>query len=195
MKKLFAMIAMVFGVSSAAHAGILIEPYLGYGFGSLDYKTVGASQEYTDNMSGPGYGLRLGYQFILPWVALDYTGYSGTGKPGAPGEKDYDYSGNSLGAVVGVDLPVMFRFWAGYGFSNNFTQKGTDGAADIKAKGTYTKVGVGWTALPILSINFEYQMNDWKKVDAGAGEVDMKDVFSTFKHNMYLISISAPFDL
>lgn len=195
MKKLFATIAMVFGFSSAAHAGIMIEPYLGYGFGNIDYKAVGGTTEYTDKLSGTGLGLRLGYQFFLPWVALDYTMISGKGKSGVAGADDYDYSGDSLGAVVGVDLPVMFRFWAGYGFTNNFTQKGTGGASDSKLKGTYTKLGVGWTVLPILSINLEYQMNDWKKGDSGAGEANISDSYSTFKHNTTMLSVSAPFDL
>ncbi|MEZ0392445.1 MAG: outer membrane beta-barrel protein [Pseudobdellovibrionaceae bacterium] len=194
MKRILAIFALIFGMSSAAQAGLLIEPYIGYAFGKATYTFIGAT-EYTDNLSGAGYGLRLGYKFLMPWVALDYTGGSGTAKSGRPGVADSDYTVTSLGGVVGVDLPILLRAWAGYGFSNEVLLKGAAGAADQKFKGTYTKVGVGFTGLPFVSLNAEYQIHDFKKVDVGSGEVDKTDVFDKLTGDQVLVSVSIPFDL
>lgn len=194
MKNIFAILFLSMGLSSAAHAGILVEPYAGYLFGDLKYKTVGGATEYTDNFGGLAYGMRLGYKFMLPWVAMDYTGFSGKGKNGTPGGADYDYSGYSLGGVVGVDLPVMFRFWGGYGFQNNLTRKVT-GSSDIKMTGSYTKVGVGFKGFPLISINAEYVMNKFTKMDLGSGSVDVSSIYSTFDANLFMLSVSVPFNL
>lgn len=195
MRKLLGIIAITLGMSSAANAGILVEPYLGYMLGDLKWKVVGTSTEYTDSLGGVAYGLRLGYKFVLPWVALDYTGYGGKAKNGVPGGSDYDYSGSALGGIVGVDLPVMFRFWGGYGLQNNMTQKGTNGNADLKYTGSYTKVGVGFKGFPMVSINAEYIMNKFDKVDGGTGAVNTDTVFSTFDANLLMLSVSMPFNL
>ncbi len=193
MKKLFGIMAIALGMSSAAHAGLLVEPYLGYMFGDHKWKISGTSTEYTDSFGGAAYGLRLGYKFVLPWVALDYTGYSGKAKNGVPGGTDFDYSGSALGAVVGVDLPVMFRFWAGYGFQNNLTKKYS--GADLKFTGGYTKVGVGFKGFPMVSINAEYIINKYDKVDGGSGVVNVDSAFSTYDANLMMLSVSMPFNL
>lgn len=198
MKKFLTLFTVLIGMSSAAHAGLLVEPYLGYMFGDLKYKSVGGGQtEYTDNLSGMAYGLRLGYKFVMPWVALDYTGYSGTAKNGVAGGTDYDYSGYALGAIVGVDLPMMFRFWGGYGFQNNLTKKGTNGVPDRKFTGTYTKVGVGFKGFPMVSLNAEYIINRFNKVDFGGGSgfEELSGFYSTFDANLLLLSVSIPFNL
>lgn len=195
MKKLFGIMAIALGMSSAAHAGLLVEPYLGYMLGDNKWKLSGDTTEYTDSFGGAAYGLRLGYKFMLPWVALDYTGYSGKAKNGIPGGEDYDYSGNTLGAVVGVDLPVMFRFWGGYGFQNNMTKKKYIGGLDFKFTGNYTKLGVGFKGFPLVSINAEYIMNKFDKVDVGAGVANVDSVFSTYDANLLMLSVSMPFNL
>jgi hypothetical protein len=193
MKKILAAFAFILGTSSLAHAGMMIEPYLGYEFSDLKYQFIGQS-EYTDKLSGTGLGLRLGYKMLLPWFALDYTTVSGKGKTDYPGSANYDYTRSSLGAVVGVDLPLI-RGWIGYGFSNDYTQKGEGLVQDRKFKGTYTKLGVGLGILPFVSLNAEYQMNDLKKVDFGTGEQDKSDVFTSTKNDSIMLSVSIPFNL
>jgi opacity protein-like surface antigen len=199
MKKLFAVLAMAIGMSSAAHAGILIEPYLGYETGDSMFKYVPSvdpsGTEFTDSITGASYGMRLGYQFMIPWVALDYSAGTQTAKADK-GRDGYDLTKSSLGAVVGVSLPLV-RAWAGYGFSNEMTKKGTAGNPDNKFKGTYLKAGVGLGILPLLELNLEYKINDLKKVDfgAGAGEQDKSDVFDSTKYDTIMFSISVPFNL
>jgi hypothetical protein len=192
MKNILALFAVIFGISSVSNASLMVEPYLGYEFGKQTNKAVGGSTETTSDSTNPALGLRLGYSFMLPWVALDYTMGSGTIKATAG---DTDFSRTSLAAVVGVDLPVLVRAWAGYGFTNDFTLKGSGGLSDTKVKGTYTKVGVGTTMLPFVSINLEYIMHKATKINlAGSGEVDVDTVYSTFDNNTYMLSVSLPLD-
>ena len=192
MKQLLAALAVMIGLSSAAHAGILIEPYLGYEFGDLKTQTVSSlgGVETTDKVSGVGYGLRLGYKFMLPWVALDYTAGSGTVKHDSG--PDDDGTQSSLGAVVGVDLPLI-RAWAGYGFSNELKAKSSSSTATYK--GNYMKAGVGLGFIPLVSVNVEYQINDFKKIDLGSGEVDRSTIFDTMKFDTVMVSVSIPFNL
>jgi opacity protein-like surface antigen len=198
MKKIFAVLAVALGMSSAAHAGILVEPYLGYEMGDLKYKFAAGNSDqadHTDSTSGMAYGLRVGYKFLIPWVALDYTGGTATVKPDPTGS-DYDLTKSSLGAVVGVSLPLI-RAWAGYGFSNEITKKGTAGNPDAKFKGNYLKAGVGLGILPLVDINLEYKINDLKKVDlgAGAGDQDKSAIYDSNKYDTIMISVSLPFNL
>ncbi len=201
MKKIFAVLAVMIGMSSAAHAGILIEPYLGYETGDFTYKFVGAvdptGTEYKDSLSGVSYGMRLGYKFLLPWIALDYTSGSGTDKVDSKfASSNQDFTRSSLAAVVGVNLPLI-RAWAGYGFSNELTLKGANGANDTKFKGTYLKAGVGLGFIPFVSVNLEYKINDIKKVDlgAGVGEQDKSVVYDSTKNDSIMLSVSVPFNL
>ncbi len=193
MKKIFAVLAMAIGMSSAAHAGILIEPYLGYEMGDVKYQQIGKA-EATDSTSGVSMGLRLGYKFLIPYVALDYTTGTATGKPDAG--SDYDLTKSSLGVVVGASLPLI-RAWAGYGFTNDITMKGVGGLPDTKFKGGYMKAGVGLGILPLVDINLEYKINDLKKVDLGygAGEQDKSEVFESNKYDTIMLSVSLPFNL
>ena len=137
--------------------------------------------------SGTVLGARIGYQFLLPWVALDYTtslsDHKGSGKNGS---SDFDFSMSTLGLVAGVDLPII-RLFGGYGFSN--TIKTSD---DTKFEGTYLKAGVGFTALPFVSLNLEYIINDFKKVNGESLSAAGMDKVSG---NVLAFSVSLPLDL
>ena len=191
MKKVLATIAVVFGMSSLAQAGMLIEPYLGYEMGDLKRQEK-TEAEFTDKSSGTSFGLRLGYKFLLPWVALDYTSGSGKLKTDDPGKVDSDYKKYSLGGTVGVDLPLI-RGWVGYGFQNDLQID--DPTNDVKFKGTYTKFGVGLGFIPFVSLNVEYKINNFDKLDYNGTEYKVDDQFDTLKHDTVMISISAPFNL
>lgn len=198
MKKIFAMIAITLGMSYAAKAGIMIEPYLGYHGGDTVYQFTtlgGGGPEYTDTASGTGFGLRLGYKFLLPWVALDYATFNGTYKDGVPGNSNYDYSMTNMSVVVGVDLPIMLRAWAGYGFSDKGTLKFT--SSETKTEGTSTKIGLGFKGFPFVSINAEYIMTTPTKLDYGhgSGKEDVDLYYKSLKPNFFLISVSVPWNL
>jgi opacity protein-like surface antigen len=198
MKKIFAIFAMVIGMSSLAHAGILVEPYLGYQSGTAKYTydssiPVIGGQSSTDTMTGTAYGLRLGYKFLLPWVALDYTGGSGKTKMDLL-DTTSDYTSSSLGITAGVDLPIIHPY-AGYGFNHQVTVKGTASTNEMKLKGTYLKAGVGLGFIPFVDIKLEYQINNFTKVDTGSGEQDKSALFSDLSSNTFMIGVSLPLNL
>lgn len=171
MKKLLLVLALGLGFTSTSHADLMVEPYLGYEMGT-------GSQGSNDfKVTGTDLGLRLGYDTgVMFWAALDYTMGSLTLDPDT-GASD-DGKRTSLAAVVGLDLPVLFRVWAGYGFSNEMKfDTGT-------WKGKYTKFGVGFTALPFVSLNLEVINDTWD--DSGSGA----DPDS--KNTSYLLSVSLP---
>jgi hypothetical protein len=201
MTKLLTVLVLALGVSSAAHAGILIEPYLGYHSGAMGRDPIGAEPEYKDTISGAAFGARLGYKFLGPWAALDVTQGTGTWKDGTPGgSTELDYSFNQLGLTAGLDIPFLVRFWAGYGLQSNGKLKGKAGTSfpnDITVEGSYTKAGIGLGMIPFVSINLEYIMNTYKKVDLGdgGGKVEADTAFTTLKNDTIMFSVSLPINL
>ena len=201
MTKFMLALMLALGFSSAAQAGLLIEPYLGYHIGALARDPIGGTPESTDTMTGTALGLRLGYKFVGPWVALDATQGSGKWKDGTPGSSlETDYTTNQLGLVAGVDIPFLFRVWGGYGLQNNTKLKAItsqSGATDTMYYGSYLKGGIGLSMIPFISLNVEYIMNSYQKLDnsTGNGKVDVDSVYSNFKDNVILVGISVPFNL
>lgn len=189
MKRILSIFAMAFGVSSAAQAGIYLEPYLGYETGAVKQTDLTPTLT-TVKTSGNTIGLRLGYKFLLPWVALDYSTLSGKAKP--DGGTESDFTQNTLGVVVGADVPIVKPF-VGYGFSNEATVKSD--AGDVKYKGTYMKAGFGLGFIPFVNVNLEYRINNYDKITAGGVEFNKADIYQELKHDTVLISVSLPLNL
>ncbi len=188
MKKIFTAFIASIGFSTASQAAMTIEPYLGYSSGELKYtytSTFGGTEGKSTSTS-TGYGLRLGYQFIIPYLALDYTGTTGKCKDDTT---SYDCTGTQLGVVVGARLPIV-KPYVGYGFSNELKIKGDTG--DTTYKGTYTKVGLGLGFIPIVTLNIEYQINDYSKIDMSGTSYSKSELYSDLKATTTMISISYP---
>lgn len=173
MKKLLLVLAMGLGFASTSHADILIEPYIGY--------EMGKGTQGTDDfkLTGTDLGLRLGYASpVMFWAALDYTMGSGTFDPDS--SASVDGKRTSLAAVVGVDFPILLRAWLGYGFQNDLK-------IDSETfKGKYTKLGVGFTGLPFVSLNLEVISDEWDDTSSG-GDPEAKNT-------SYLLSVSLPLE-
>lgn len=181
MKKL--LVGLLF-IASTANAGLLVEPYLGFGFTSGDYDTQDVST------SGTSMGARLGYQMLGVMGGLEYT---------MSPESDWDFKGSTstttyklkrsqLGVFAGYNLPILLRAWVGYQFSTK--AEGTYEGKDISFEGSATTLGVGFTGLPFVSLNLEYKMFSYDDNKYGDSEiedkVDVKEV---------LLSVSLPLDL
>lgn len=188
-----ALVGLLMSVS--ASAGLLVEPYLGFRFGSGE-NSSSPKTEYSYN--SPLLGGRLGYQFLGLMAGLDYStslgNFSLTEKTSGVETKG-KYTSNTFGLFVGYDFPILLRAWATYYLSN--TLKGDSGSVDgDKLKGGGYGLGVGFTGLPFISLNLELRQLTWdESFDnttgvntklTGSSEVDVTEV---------LLSVSLPLDL
>ena len=180
------LLPMLMGVS--ARAGLLLEPYLSYESSNQDAKFLGA--DASGKSTGVQLGARVGYTLpVLFWLALDYSLINdGTFKPDSGSSEKVSRSDLYLDA--GFDFPILVRAWFGYGIGNKATLKSSLGDSDLEGGSSY-KLGVGFTALPIVSINLEYFSNDFEKVDG----TKLSDIASSFKDTGFRLGVSAPFDL
>lgn len=189
MKKLLMAFFATLALSATAQASLMIEPYIGYELGSVKEDNVTTpANSTTGSLNGTAIGGRLGYRFLMPWIALDYKYLNGKLKPNNSAVNDQTATQSSLGAVVGIDLPVLLRVWAGYGFMDDMSLKDSVSGNTDKLKGSYTKAGLGFTFLPLVSLNVEYQQNNYTKLNGG----DIKTTYSKFDHNSVMVSVSLP---
>lgn len=172
---LLALVATM--VASSAQAGFMIDPYIGIGQTKTELDVAGDNE---NTSSDTYFGSRVGYSFILVSAGIDYQITKGEDSDGD------DANLNSLSAFVGVDLPILFRFWAEYFLSSSFDSD-TDGV-DFTFKDGYS-VGIGFTGLPFVSINLELQAMNYEAE------------FDNFPNNEFdltvgstILSVSLPLD-
>ncbi|MBC77930.1 MAG: hypothetical protein CME64_18130 [Halobacteriovoraceae bacterium] len=160
--KLFiALICAVFSVQS--YAGFLIEPYAGYGTIAT---TTDVPSDDNETEAGAFVGGRLGYSFLLVSAGIDYN----TGSAG-------DYDRTSTSAFVGVDLPILLRFYGKYTFSSDL--ENSDNDFDYDFKSGYA-VGVGFTGLPFVSLNLEAGAEKYEVEVLGQDyDVDAANILAT----------------
>lgn len=194
MRKSFIVALVGLFMSLNASAGLLVEPYLGYRFGSGEDSNTPKS-EYS--YSSPLLGARLGYQFLGLMAGIDYSMGLGAFELEEKGStpSKHDFTESSFGLFVGYDFPILLRAWATYYLSN--TLKGDSTAVDgDKYKGNGYGLGVGFTGLPFVSLNLELRKFTWDEYFdnsagttaklSGANEVDITEV---------VFSVSLPLDL
>jgi hypothetical protein len=163
MKKFILFISLLgIFVLPKASAGLLVEPLIGYNF---NYKID------DDKGHGRAFGGRLGYQNLGLQLGLDYL----NSNVDIDGD---DLETNEFAAFVGYQFPILLRVYAGYIFSAD----GELGSLEAK-EGSGTKLGVGFTCLPFVAINFEYRSGKFEKINSTSIDTD----FSSF-----LISLSVP---
>lgn len=164
----------------------MLEPYVGYAFsGGGDDTTV----------TGPMAGLRTGLTFPLGLqVGAEYFRTSQNLEVDGS-DTDVDYEQSGVGAFVGFDAPVLpIRFWGTYFFDSEVELDPSIGIPGLFTLDKYTegsgyKVGVGFTGLPFLSINLEWQSIAYDAVEINGTSVDITDGgdFETI-----LLSVSLP---
>jgi hypothetical protein len=153
-KILVALTALL--LSAQAHAGIYIEPYLGYEMGT--YKGSGINKE----IDGSGYGLRLGYSVPMLVLGLEYGmgTLSWEAKNDSTDTGKYEYK--DLGAFVQVNLPILLSARLGYVFD---TQMDVKGGTD-KREGTGIKAGLAFRFIPFLHVNLDYITYNYDKLNS-----------------------------
>lgn len=175
-RKLVSTMVLVFSFTSlSAHADLLLEPYLGYHTGEWE------SGSTSKDMKGVTYGGRIGYQGMGLMVGADYM--LGTWEDESNPKNDVKPA--DLGIFVGYNLPLV-RF---YGVISpaplNPELKFKNGNSSTKYTGSTMKFGVGFTALPMVSINVEYLMGTYD-------EADGQDLTTDLKTKMLGLTVSLP---
>ncbi len=175
MKKLITVIFSFLIFQQNASAALLLEPYLGYHAGKID---LGGES----NISGLSFGARVGYQDLGLMLGLDaMTGvWSDSASSSNADDTPKDY-----GFFVGYNFPVMMRVYGAYGFSSDLERKRNNATTDFS--GSFMKFGVGFTMLPLVSLNLEYLSHSYDEANSNSlsTEVDTK---------LYGVTISVPLE-
>ncbi len=153
MKNLLLVLSVVL-VSTIANAGGFAEPYIGYQTGKVTYPNG-----VEGDSKGTGLGLRVGYQAVIPWIALDVQ--LGKGKVTEVTPED-DYSYTDVGVTAGASVPFL-RPFVGYIPTVKHKFKNDSGTDDLEGSGL--KFGVGIKLLPLVDINIEQVTYTYKKAN------------------------------
>ncbi len=169
--------------ATQARAGIMVEPYLGYNLLTSDF-TFGSGAGAFDGQSlkidntGLSYGLRLGVTVPLLFAAIDYSSGSLSSsvkeKPAGATISTSSSTATSLGATVGVNLPIL-RPYIGYIFDDQLKSD----TSTIYGSGF--KVGVGLTVFPLVKLNAEYVTRTWTKSKSSSGTEETFGSSATYK--------------
>lgn len=167
--------AMLVFLSSAANAGILLDPYVGYIISGNSNSGSGSK------VTGNDLGVRLGYSNLGFGIGADVT-FAGT--------YNYDASGTTTsgkplhtGAFVSFALPILLRGYATY-FVNT---KVSDSNTAVTGKGT--KLGVQYTGLPIVAIGVEVFTTNYSEIEILGNKVSTSGTETQTR-----LAISAPFN-
>lgn len=185
--QLILLFALVLGYSIPSHAGLLIEPVIGYSLGSanLDVEVPSDTTQNTsdkESVKGASYGGRLGYQNLGFQLGLDYLASSM--------QLDGDsFQTSEFGGFVGFEFPVLLRVYAGYVFSGTGKLESDDEDLDFK-NGSGPKVGIGLTLLPFLDINLEYRSIKYEELEVSNGLANVNA-----DYNAVMLGFSLPFVL
>lgn len=154
MKKLLVLSSVVL-FTSFANAGMLLEPYLGYQMGKIDY-----SGGVEGDTKGTGLGLRVGYQMVIPWIALDVQLGKGKVSKVNP-ESDYSYT--DVGVTAGASVPFLRPFVGYIPAAKHKFEPDTGSSYNLEGNGL--KLGLGIKLLPFIDINIEQVTYTYKKID------------------------------
>ena len=148
--QLFILI-LAFLIIKPASAGLLIEPVVGYNVAKFGVDNPSYDEE---KAIGPSFGGRLGYQKLGFQLGLDYLHSSLDVDDNAFKE---NVTSNEWAGFVGFEFPVLLRVYAGYIFAATGESKLTGNQKLELSEGSGMKLGVGFTGLPFVDINFEYR--------------------------------------
>jgi hypothetical protein len=182
-------------VATTANASFLIEPHLGYNIsgGQSAYTSGSTTSKFA--YSGPQYGARLGAQFLGVMGGFAYTHSTYELKISGGMTDQGKQKQDDLGLFVGYSAPILIRAWVAYFFSSKYTATESNSSytsGDV-SKGNTTEIGVGFTPLPLISLNLAYRMFTVKSyTDVGASSVDYNP---SIKNTEIVLGVSVPFHL
>ena len=196
--RLIVPLMMLTFFAAKSFAGVLLEPYVGYVYGTLDITASNTKLEYKD--TGPVFGGRIGYIFSGAMIGAEYSRSiltTSLEKPAAQAATtaDDDSIVSNMSAFVGFKLPALFRFWVSYIFDSKYEDDKNPGLGD-EFLGSGYKLGVGISPLPLLSINLEYKALAYDEfTDAASGTTTTLSGDNELKSKQIVLSVSLPFEL
>ncbi len=189
-KGLILLMAAVIGLN--AQAGVLVEPYLGLGFGGDGHSKSGTVRTDFDYGVSPLAGLRAGYRLwdidlgldaSYQMATLDGSRLSGTDLILTSEE---DVKKSQVGVFFGYNLPIPMRVWATYYFMGSMKYDN-----DSKyTSGSGYAFGSSYTGLPLVAINLEYRLVKYDEIESAAGVTSTGDA----RLGEMLLSVSVPFN-
>jgi hypothetical protein len=204
MNVLSKLIVFIFFTGSV-HAGILIEPYLGYVLKGSGEQAGNPVTEYSH--SGPAMGARLGYQMLGLMGGLDYSMrtefeleeelpgsyfWNDTGSS----KRKSKYKSKNMGIFVGYDFPILLRAWVSYYFNTSWEVSTADTVYDVgdEMSGGGYGLGIGYTMLPLVSLNLEFRAFEFDKYKDGP--TGTENTYSNKpKMAEIMFSVSVPFNI
>jgi hypothetical protein len=176
------LLIFAFLMISPSQAGLLIEPAVGFNVANFQTDSAGYSEE---KAAGLSWGGRLGYQNFGFQLGLDYL----SSKLSVADDDYKDLSMNEIAGFVGFEFPVLLRVYAGYILSATGETELSNQKVEF-SEGSGMKVGVGFTGLPFVDINFEYRRGTFDKTEVGGSDIN-----SASDYNAFMIGASLPFVL
>lgn len=197
---LFSTLALLL-FSTTAHAGLYLEPYVGYGMGSnkADYTVSSFTNSINaSNAKATVFGGKLGMSILMFRFGADYMSTSGTEEAEDKlGAKSNDtVKTTNIGAFVGVGFPFI-QLSATYFLSSKATvgivPTNSNPSSDLSLSGNGIKAGIGFTGIPIIAINLEMINLGFSKGSYTQGSQSGDFASFSSKYNLTMLSISAPF--
>ncbi len=188
------LIAFCLTAMSSSHAGLLVEPYLNFAFGSGE-STYNSISDIPGG-SGVEIGGRLGGTFLGAMAGLDVAkgSLSNELKVGSTTYKD-DYSKTRIGIFAGYEFPILLRGWAAYHFKNELESDGGLFAKNSKFNGTSIEFGIGFTPLPLLCLNAGYRASTYDEFESSTGSTTALNGSNELTFSEYFVGVSLPLDL
>jgi hypothetical protein len=149
--------AVLFG-KEISQAGIYIEPYLGYESGTnkgeFTVTSLGTSEVDLD-VSGLGYGAKLGYSLSNLTFGVDYQMAKLTEKEEGAEDDESDYT--DLGVFFSYGMS-SFKLNLGYMLNSKID------ADDVTLEGSGFKVGVTYSGFSPVNINLDYISSTYDQI-------------------------------
>lgn len=184
------LLALILGYSGQSQAALLIEPVVGFNVGTkfdLKFDDFPAQNENYSGGKGGAFGGRLGYQNFGFQLGVDYLKSS-------IDMNTSDFKNNislsEWAGFVGYEFPLFLRVYAGYIFSTNGSTKNSNSQSVDLSKGTGSKLGLGFTGLPFIDINFEYRTGTINQMSYGGTDYDTEINYSSL-----MLGLSVPFTI
>lgn len=204
MKKIFTLIFATICLNTA-QAGLYLEPYLGYAFGSSENESQGGATATTEHSYTSTYlGARVGYGMMGWSGGLDYSFTMADydikiSNPAGVSSSD-EFKNKTWGLFANYNFPALpLRAWGTYFIDWQRENKKSNTMSNVgdTDSGSGFGLGVGFTGLPFVSINVEL-----RKISIGESKDNSSGVTTSYPttsqqkpdYKEILLSVSAPFD-